>query len=58
MPSVNVHAYRFEKGENTLELGKGIALVLGFTSADLPATPRDAGLGSGSQRETVDWLFY
>ncbi|MDR3367518.1 MAG: hypothetical protein LBO71_11210, partial [Prevotellaceae bacterium] len=27
MPSVNVHAYRFEKGENTLELGKGIALV-------------------------------
>lgn len=58
LPSVNVHAYRFEKGNNTLELGKGIALILGFTPADQAAATRDAGLGSGSQRETVDWLFY
>ncbi|MDR2813716.1 MAG: hypothetical protein LBB79_03545 [Prevotellaceae bacterium] len=58
LPSVNVHAYRFEKGENTLELGKGIALALGFIPADQAIVPRDAGLGSGSQRETVDWLFY
>jgi hypothetical protein len=58
LPSVNVHAYRFEKGENMLELGKGIALVLGFTPADRTIVPRDAGLGSVSQRETVDWLFY
>ncbi|MDR0711901.1 MAG: hypothetical protein LBF67_06120 [Prevotellaceae bacterium] len=58
LPSVNVHAYRFEKGENTLELGRGIALVLGFIPADQVIVPRDAGLGSGSQRETVDWLFY
>jgi hypothetical protein len=56
-PSLNVHAYRFEAGEHTIELGKGAALVLGFANAAQQPTPRDAGLGSGA-RETVDWLFY
>ncbi|MDR3296973.1 MAG: glycoside hydrolase family 20 zincin-like fold domain-containing protein [Prevotellaceae bacterium] len=56
-PSLNVHAYRFEAGEHTLELGKGAALVLGFVGAAQQPRPRDAGLGSGA-RETVDWLFY
>ena len=58
LPSVNVHTYRFEKGTNTLELGKGAALVLGFISAEQKITPRDAGFSGDVKRETVDWLFY
>ncbi|MDR2938612.1 MAG: hypothetical protein LBU92_06745 [Prevotellaceae bacterium] len=58
LPSVNVHTYRFAKGENTLELAKGAALVLGFVNASQAITQRDAGYGSGQKRETVDWLFY
>jgi hypothetical protein len=58
LPSVNIHAYHFDKGDNTLELDKGVALVLGFTTLGQQFKPYDAGLGSGSQRETVDWLFY
>ncbi len=58
LPPVNVHAYRFDKGENTLELGRGAVLVLGFIKADQKITPRDAGYGSGQKKETVDWLFY
>ncbi len=58
LPSINIHTYRFNKGDNTLELGKGAALVLGFINADQKITPRDAGFGGEVKRETVDWLFY
>jgi len=58
LPPINVHAYRFGKGYNTLELAKGAALVLGFINASQPIAQRDAGLGGVQKRETVDWLFY
>ncbi|MGL4364801.1 MAG: alpha-d-galacturonidase, partial [Bacteroidales bacterium] len=57
MPSVNVYASYFEEGSHTLELGKGIFLVLGFIDAETKIIPRNANLGK-SQRKTLDWLFY
>lgn len=56
MPLVNVHAYTFAAGSNTLDLGKGIALVLGFTDGKQPLKPRDAGL-TAERRGELDWLF-
>ena len=58
MPAVNIHAYSFGPGKNTLNLGKGTALVLGFADGTDKIAPRDAGLASGTQKESVDWLFY
>jgi hypothetical protein len=57
LPPVNIHTYHFEKGENVLELGKGIVLVLGFVDASQKTTSRDAGFGI-TQKDGVDWLFY
>jgi hypothetical protein len=57
MPPVNLHTYYFDAGENVLELGKGIGLVLGFMDASQKITPRDAGF-SVKQKDGVDWLFY
>jgi hypothetical protein len=57
MPSVNVHTYTFKAGENTLRLGKGIALVLGFVDDAQPFPVRDAGLISGGVKKELDWLF-
>ncbi len=56
---VNINTYRFEPGENTLVLGKGIVLVLGFIDGDLEIPTHDAGIASGTRGELpVDWLFY
>ena len=55
---VNVYAYSFPAGENTLELGKGMVLVLGFISDLEKITIRDAGLGISDKNGGIDWLFY
>ena len=53
MPPANVHAYHFTAGHHTINLPKGIIMVLGFTADDIK--PRDVGLqGAGDE---VDWLF-
>jgi hypothetical protein len=57
MPPVNIHTYTFPAGENTLNLSRGIVLVLGFMDASQKIKRRDAGLGI-SQKDGVDWLFY
>jgi hypothetical protein len=54
LPLVNVHAYHFGPGRQTLALPKGWLEVLGFTSDEMK--PRNAGLAGGE--ESVDWLFY
>jgi len=57
MPPVNVHAYRFPAGKNTLKLAKGVCMILGFTDVEQPIPLYDAGLTeNGTQRE-IDWLF-
>lgn len=56
MPAVNVHAWSFQPGVHTLELGKGLCLVLGFTRPLGQLKTYDAGLNEPGKKE-VDWLF-
>ena len=52
---VNIHTFTFKKGINTLTLGKGAVLVLGFMADKAPLRIHNAGLdGSGKD---IDWLF-
>ena len=53
MPKVNIHAYHFTAGRHTINLPKGIIMVVGFTASDIK--PRDCGLNGGG--DEVDWLF-
>ncbi len=56
LPAVNVHAYNFKAGINTLLLPKGLLLVLGFTNSDIHF--RNAGFVGSADENSVDWLFY
>jgi hypothetical protein len=56
--SVNIHTYTLPAGKNTLNLGKGALIVLGFTDANRKITPRNAGVGVEEDSNKVDWLFY
>ncbi|MEN3323117.1 hypothetical protein VP395_05225 [Mariniflexile soesokkakense] len=58
LPRVNIHTYKFESGENELNLGKGRVLILGFIDANQEVTSRDVGLIGDDEKEAVDWLFY
>lgn len=54
-PPINIHAYSFEPGTNTLTLGKGACMVLGFISEGQEMRIYNAGLdGKGKD---IDWLF-
>ena len=52
-PSVNIHTFSFPAGKNTLSLGKGACLVLGFIPEGQTIRNHDAGLGA----RDIDWLF-
>ncbi|MCJ8210027.1 hypothetical protein MUY27_09925 [Mucilaginibacter sp. RS28] len=55
-PAVNIHTYTFKPGTNTLTLGKGACLVLGFVD-DMQTIPvYDAGFGANGARD-LRWLF-
>jgi hypothetical protein len=56
MPSVNVHAWSFRLGAHTLELGKGVCLVLGFVKPLGNGKSFDAGLNEPGKKD-LDWLF-
>lgn len=55
---VNIYTYNFDKGENVLELGKGMVLILGFMDGSQKISVRDAGLGTSDENAGIDWLFY
>jgi hypothetical protein len=57
MPPVQVHSFSFKPGTNTLTLGKGAALILGFVDDQQPMLPYDAGLVTGGVKKELDWLF-
>lgn len=57
-PRVNVHTYHYEPGKNKLDLGSGVALILGFADASKKVSQRDAAIGLGGEDKNVDWLFY
>jgi len=57
MPPVNIHTYNFPAGSNTLQLAKGVCLVLGWVD-DKQAIPQyDAGLTENGTSREIDWLF-
>ena len=55
MPPVNIHAWSFQPGTHTLELGRGLCLILGFTKPT-KTKPFDAGLNEPGKKN-LDWLF-
>ncbi|MEO6230528.1 MAG: hypothetical protein ABJB11_02700 [Ferruginibacter sp.] len=57
MPPVNIHVYNFKPGNNTLKLGKGVCLVLGFIKAGQQVPVYDAMLLSDPANKNIDWLF-
>jgi hypothetical protein len=57
LPPVNIHTFTFKPGTNTLTLGKGAALVLGFVDESQPFRVFDAGLIPGAVKKELDWLF-
>lgn len=57
MPPVNIHAFSFKAGTNTLTLPKGACLILGFVDDSQAIPVHDAGLQSGGVRQELDWLF-
>ena len=57
LPPVNIHTFTFPAGENTLSLGKGAALVLGFVDDAQPFPAFNAGLVPGAVKKELDWLF-
>ncbi len=54
---VNIYTYNYEPGEQTLQLGKGNCLVLGFIDGGQEINTYDAGIGV-EDGAGVDWLFY
>ncbi|MGC4102919.1 MAG: hypothetical protein QM738_16395 [Ferruginibacter sp.] len=57
MPPVNVHSYSFAAGNNTLQLPKGICLILGFVDGEQAIPLYDAGLTESGAKKEIDWLF-
>ena len=54
-PPVNVHSFSFSTGTHTLNLGKGLCIVLGFIDDKEEIRIFNAGL-DGRGRD-IDWLF-
>jgi hypothetical protein len=57
MPAVNIHAYTFKAGTNTLKLGKGICMIIGFTDGEQAIPVYDAGMMTDLKNKNIDWLF-
>ncbi len=55
LPPVNIHTFSFGAGNQTLTLGKGACLILGFVEDTQTVPIFDAGL-AGNQKN-IDWLF-
>ena len=55
-PEVDVHRWSFPPGNHSLELGKGLCLVLGFMQPTGKTTVYDAGLNDPGKKD-IDWLF-
>lgn len=54
-PTVNIHSYSFNAGTHTLNLGKGVCLILGFVKGNQEIPVFDAGLAGN--KKNIDWLF-
>jgi len=57
MPPVNIHTFSFKAGSNTLSLGKGTCVILGFVNDGEPVPVYDAGLSNEGNIRDMRWLF-
>ena len=60
LPPVNVHAYSFKSGQHTLNLGKGVCLLIGFMDGNQEIPMSDAaGFAPdlAGNKKNIDWLF-
>jgi hypothetical protein len=57
MPPVNIHAYDFPAGNNSITLARGACLILGFVDGKLTLPAYDAGLTEKEIKKEIDWLF-
>lgn len=55
-PPVNIHAYRYEKGEHEIYFGTGGFVIAGVVALETELKTRNANLG-GEGLETLDWLY-
>lgn len=55
-PSVNIHAFHYEAGRQTLDFGKGAFLILGVIPMDQEIRPRDVE-HKNDGIDTLDWLY-
>jgi len=49
LPPVNIHTYYFPAGNNTLVLGKGKSLILGFINGNIEIKPHSAYMENGRE---------
>jgi hypothetical protein len=54
---VNIHTYNFSAGTHTLELAKGVCMILGFVDADTNITVYDAAMNKGGENRQLESLF-
>lgn len=55
-PSINVHAFRYEKGKHKIYFGQGAFAIIGVVDAEEKIVPRNAGL-AGDLLETLGWMY-
>lgn len=55
-PSVNIHAFKYEKGKHKIYFGQGAFVVAGVVDADEKIVPRSAGL-AGDLLESLGWMY-
>jgi hypothetical protein len=57
MPPINIHSYSFKAGTNTIKLGKGVCLIVGFVNGEQIIPVYDALEMSDNKNKNLDWLF-
>ncbi|MGI5898525.1 MAG: hypothetical protein ACOX8S_01205 [Christensenellales bacterium] len=55
-PSVNIHAFKYEKGRHSIYMGTGGFIVAGVVSAKEKLSARNAQL-VGESLDSLDWLY-
>lgn len=55
-PSINIHAFQYEKGIHEIYLGTGAYVIAGVIPKDVKMTTRNADL-VGESLQSLDWLY-
>lgn len=55
-PTVNIHAFRYEKGRHSIYFGTGGFVVVGVTAREQAIAPRNVAL-EGEVFSSLDWIY-